>query len=226
MRIAALLLLCVFGLGCQRSVIVAVNAQVDPNVDLTKYYTAAVSTETDVAARQSHLHQQVAQAITDDLLTNNYAPLQQATQKPLIPGDATQHEELAHLARNALAGRGVGFSPADPQLLLTIDDLSGPYEYAVPLREIRIASDPPDNAADDTGILADHRTAVLPVRAIALAIYDARKPGKPLWRATAISLHSDQPLRVLAPYLIRAMLDEFPAPSGKPIQREIPLESH
>jgi len=226
MRITALLLLGLLSAGCQRSVIVAVSAQVESNVDLTKYYTAAVSTETDVAARQSRLSQQVAQAITDDLLANNYAPLQQTTQKPLIPGDATQREELAHLARNALAGRGVGFSPADPQLLLTIDDLSGPYEYAVPLREIRISNDASDNAADDTGILADHRTAVLPVRAIALAIYDARKPGQPLWRATAVSLHSDQPLRVLAPYLIRAMLDEFPAPSGRPTRREIPLESH
>lgn len=226
MRITSILILCVLAIGCQRSTMLSITAEsaAGPAADLSQFHTFAVSTETDIAARAAHLSQQISQAITENLLANGYHPAPPASQNPLQAADSDTREELAHLARNAFVSKSLGFNPADPQLLLTLDDLSGPYHYAVPLREMRITNDAAPRDHDNT-ILADHRSATLPVRAISLAIYDMRKPDSPLWRATAVSLHSDLPLRTLAPHMIRAMLDEFPTPTGQPAHRKILLDS-
>lgn len=227
---------CLALVGCQKSITVSVDAQRRAEFDAQPLHRFAVAHEPARAERQGTLLGEVAAQLRWFINQNGFVAADK--QRPMVTGRTNPGtvKEVGALTRRVAAHQGWHADANDPQFVISVDCVTGPYAFYVPQRldtnptaqgagTSRIgAIDGRDvNVADPS---AGERISGHPAQAFAhaVALYVYAVDGaqsRLIWSGSAITIGDEPHFNAVAPYLVDELMSEFPMPSDKPALRRV-----
>ena len=151
-----------------------------------------------------------------------------------------QEKELLHIVKNHLTSKGYVYSEKHPDFVVSIDFAIDPVQVS---GTTFMSTSTPGTTSTTSGYLGSGtpsyfsattttpgQTQMVPIPYSDIAYHRAitinftSPEGIPLWRGEAESTGSKSDLLVVAPYLIKELLTEFPRKTGKKTGRYVPVK--
>ncbi len=222
--------------GCQKSITVAVDTHRQAGFDYQPLHRFAVAHEPARDQRRGALLSAVAQQLRWFIDHNGFAAAE--NQRPMMTGQThpAAVKEVGAVARRIAEHQGWHADAHDPQFVISVDCVTGPYAFYVPQRldpnptaqgagtsrigaidgrDVRVA-DP------SAGERISGHPAQAHAHAVALYIYAVDGANSQLvWSGSAITIGDEPNFNAIAPHLVDELMSEFPTPSAKPALRKV-----
>ena len=181
--------------GCSRQTTVELTTQGHPRIADTRLSRFAVSHYMATHERQAKLQWQVNRSLN---LHVAEAKLQPAAKQPAMQTGLGEPELLGvvgDLVHRKLSLNGYVSSPNDPQMVVGVDCVFGPYKVRNPM-------------SGATGMAHAH--------AVAMHVYaSGAELDRPIWTGTAIAVCDEPAFAVVAPYLVDELVKQYPRGGGE-----------
>ena len=181
--------------GCRELVSVEVTAEGNARLEQSQLKRFAVTHYTATHERQAQLMQRVDAALQANAAAarlvplNDQRPMQTGLAKPKLLG------AVGEVVTRRMRRAGYATDTRDPQMLISVDCLYGPYAVRNPM----------------SGAVGRAT-----VHAVAMHVYaSGGELDRPIWSGTAISVCAEPRFAVMAPYLIAELVEAFPRSDGE-----------
>lgn len=187
------------GGGCAPRIDVQYQAHGTPDAELESMRRFAVAHSPAEPQRGVVLTRRVADAFGRYLAEHGYHAV--ADQKALATARDRNAllQRAASFSRRAFRQRGYRLDPADPQFVISLDCAHGPVRYRIP----------PPLKLDDSDRAGRGRAVTEYAHAVAVYVYDVRRPRRPAWVGWAITLCPVEDLQIMRA-LLAELAGQFP----------------